>query len=151
MLKYLEQLRQYLIENGVAAATPDVAQATPAAHAAGPAQGGAQAPDMLDLERRMSSMSVDAMTELQKVNEALLACEAEIDGVKKLVDLKDPSAKNQLAQVEARLNKLEGRNDAVVTAELHEAKEKAKEIRKANLRKLEQLFEVVEELFKILR
>ena len=58
-------------------------------------------------------MSVDAMSELQKISEALLACEEEIAGVKKAAEAKDPSAKNNLAQIEARLNKLEGRNDAV--------------------------------------
>jgi hypothetical protein len=149
MLKYLEQLRQYLIENGYPAPTHHAAQAASVAQA-GPARG-AQAPDPLDLDRKMSLMSVDAMSELQKINEALLACEAEIAGIRKDIEAKDPHAKNNLAQIEARLNKLEGRNDAVLTADLHEAKEKAKEVRRANLRKVEELISVVEDLFKLIK
>jgi hypothetical protein len=96
-------------------------------------------------------MSVDAITELKNIKEALMAFEAEIAGIKKEIEAKDPGAKNNLAQVEARLNKLEGRNDAVVTADLHDGKEAAKETRKANLRKLEELFAVVEDLFKTIK
>jgi hypothetical protein len=154
MLKYLEQLAQYLIENGHEPTRQDAqpAPGSQAAPASVPGRGSAQAPDPVgELERKMSLMSVDAMSELQKINEALLACEEEIAGVKKAAEAKDPSAKNNLAQIEARLNKLEGRNDAVLTSELHDAKDKAKEIRRANLRKIEELIGVVEDLFKALR
>ena len=96
-------------------------------------------------------MSVDAMSELQKISEALLACEEEIAGAKRAAEAKDPRSKNNFAQIEARVNELEGRNDAVLTSELRDAKDEAKEIRRANLRKIEELIGVVEDLFKTLK
>jgi len=93
-------------------------------------------------------MSVDAMSELQKISEALLACEEEIAGAKRAAEAKDPRSKNNFAQIEARVNELEGRNDAVLTSELRDAKDEAKEIRRANRRKIEELLGVVEDFFK---
>lgn len=93
-------------------------------------------------------MSVDAMSELQKISEALLACEEEIAGAKRAAEAKDPRSKNNFAQIEARVNELEGRNDAVLTSDLRDAKDEAKEIRRANRRKIEELLGVVEDFFK---
>merc|ERR550537_530430 len=128
MVGYLEQVRTYCESMGYsrkAAKDPE---------------------DVKKLEKKMSKLSVDAMTELDRVQQGIRACEAEMDQIVK-DGIAGDAVRTQLSQIEARLNKLEGQNDGVVTAELHAGKEEAKETRRRNVKVLEQLFERIEGLF----
>merc|ERR1711964_679867 len=94
----------------------------------------------------MSKLSVDAMSELERVTLGIQACRDDMDDVEK-GGLAGDKVRTQLSQIETRLNKLEGQNDGVITAELSAGKEEAKDTRKANVKLLEQLFDRIERLF----
>lgn len=138
MLGYLDQLRTYLIEMGVITREPE--EGTGVADAV---------PEKVNLDRKMSKLSLDAIDELKDVLAALDECASEIAAAEAKIAAKEPGARNALAQTEAKLNKLEGRNDAVITAHLHAGQQDAKDARKKNLRKLEELFQKIEDLFKL--
>lgn len=136
MLGYLDQLRTYLVEMGVI--TRDEGSGAPEG-----------VPEKVNLDRKMSKLSLDAIDELEAVMGALNECAADIAAAEAKITAKEPGARNQLAQTEAKLNKLEGRNDAVITAHLHAGQQDAKDARKKNLRKMEELFQKIEDLFKL--
>lgn len=110
------------------------------------------------LSRKMSLQSEVAMKQLAELDVTLADIEQRVEQFSRLAN--EPaqltlesvaSIKTALAQAEAEANKLETKGvDSIYTSELKSGHASAKESKKAQLRRLEKLFVVIEDVFRLL-
>ncbi|EER05501.1 hypothetical protein Pmar_PMAR011526 [Perkinsus marinus ATCC 50983] len=100
----------------------------------------------------MSALSQETCGALEELDRQLADIEAEVRQVEGELDsgcLTPERAQHVLAQVEARLDKLQFRGiDEIETGNLHSGKETAKYARKELVRRAEQLSQKIESIFR---
>lgn len=110
------------------------------------------------ISRQFSIASTEAIEQLEQLGARLVPIEDRVAELNRLAQ--GPQClgnetlgqmKTELAQLEAEANKLETKGvDSIYTSELRSGQEIAKQLKKAQLRRLESLFALIEQLFRVL-
>lgn len=115
----------------------------------------ARPPKLNRSHRAMSYISQEALDGLSKTSAELDELEARVDEISEQVkrgELTAGQGTTQLAQIESAANKVEcDKVDAIYTSELKSGKEEAKQEKKEQIRRLEKLFDKLEQRFKWLK